>query len=81
MKLFADGTSHSQRRSLDRDILALAIPVFIAQGIVGLVGFAGRVFVSQLGPQAFNGINIAMMVFFLIVTIIAPTFRTLGGAV
>jgi putative MATE family efflux protein len=56
---------------LNRDILTLAMPVFIAQGLNSLACFVGQVIVSRLGPQAFNGINAGMLVFLPIVTILA----------
>ncbi len=70
MKLFTDDASRSELRSLDRVIFTLAMPVFIGQGITALSAFIGRVIVSKLGTEAFNGINIGMMVFLLIVTIV-----------
>ncbi len=71
MKLFRDASSRFERRTLNRDILTLAMPVFIAQGVNGLVAFVGRVIVSRLGPQAFNAINVGMLVFLLIVAVVA----------
>ncbi|MBI5897004.1 MAG: MATE family efflux transporter [Desulfobacterales bacterium] len=66
-----DASSRSERRALNRDILTLALPVFIAQGINSLACFVGQVMLSQLGPQAFNGINAGMLVFLPIVTLVA----------
>ncbi|MCP4751741.1 MAG: MATE family efflux transporter [Proteobacteria bacterium] len=71
MKLFRDGLSATETKELNRSIMALAMPVFIGQGINSMVGFVSRIIMSELGDKAFNSINIGMMVFFLIITVLA----------
>jgi putative MATE family efflux protein len=70
MKLFSDNIGPTEKRRLTRDILVLAMPVFIAGGINSFVGFITRIFMSELGVKAFNSINICMMVFFLIILVV-----------
>ena len=70
MKLFFSGIRQADKKRLDRDILFLAIPVFINQGINSMVALIGRIIMGKLGDQAYNSISIGMMVFTLVITII-----------
>lgn len=51
------------------DILRFVIPVFIGRSINAMIGFISRIIAGEMGDKAFNGINIGMMVFFIILTV------------
>jgi putative MATE family efflux protein len=70
MDLLVTEAIRLDKKTLDREIMFLAIPVFIAQGSNSAVVFIGRVIVSKLGAHAFNSVNIGMLVFMLIITVI-----------
>jgi len=57
--------------SLYSAIWKLAWPAFLGQGIRAVIMFMVRIIVSQLGDKAYNSVNIGMMVFFVIMTLIA----------
>jgi len=71
MALFRDGMRGEELHSLYGAIWALAWPAFFAQGLRSIVMFIIRVIVSQMGEKAYNGVNIGLMVFMLIITLIA----------
>jgi len=71
MDLFHDDLSGPELRGIYRKIWLLAWPVFLGQGLNSLVGFFARMIVADLGEAAYNGVNIGMMVFFVIITLIA----------
>jgi len=71
MKLFRETIEPDELVSLYRELWRLAWPVFVGQGLNSMVGFLSRIIVSRLGEDAFNAVNIGMMVFFVIITMIA----------
>jgi len=71
MAFFHDASGKGALKALNRNIWLLSLPIFLNQGVSALVGFVTRVIISELGEKAFNSVNIGMMVFFLIITIVA----------
>jgi putative MATE family efflux protein len=71
MSLLRDGTRGEELSLLYKAIWALAWPSFFAQGIRSLVLFIIRVIVSQMGEKAYNSVNIGLMVFMVVITVIA----------
>lgn len=71
MHLFRDGLRGPELYSLYRDIWRLAWPAFLGQGIRSIVMFITRIIVSNLGDKAYNSVNVGMMVFFVVITVIA----------
>jgi len=71
MDLFHDGVSGRERREIHREIWRLAWPAFLGQGINAVVMVIARVIVGQLGEEAYNGVNVGIMVFFVIITVVA----------
>jgi len=71
MALLRDGMRGEERALLYGAIWALAWPAFFAQGIRSLVMFVIRVVVSHMGEKAYNSVNIGLMVFMVILTVIA----------
>ncbi len=71
MALFSDGMRGKELYSLYGAIWALAWPAFFAQGVRSIVMLVIRVIVSQLGEKAYNSVNIGLMVFMVIITVIA----------
>ncbi len=71
MLLFQDDVPGQEIAWIYREFWRLAWPVLIGQGLNAMVSFASRVIISQLGEEAFNSVNIGMMVFFVIITVIA----------
>ena len=71
MKLFRDTLDGPELKDLYRSIWYLSWPVFVAQGLRSVVLFISRAIVGQLGDQSFNSVNIGLMVFMIIITIIA----------
>ena len=69
--LFRDPLSGPARRALYGSIWKLSWPVFLSEGIHSSVGMIGGVIVGQLGEKAYNSVNVGLMVFMLIVTVIA----------
>lgn len=56
--------------ALYKDIFNLAIPAFIGQGFSSVVWFTSVIIIGRLGEKAFNSVNIGMMIFYIIVTIV-----------
>ncbi len=56
---------------LYRTIWNLAWPAVFAQGVRSIVMFVIRVVVSEMGEKAYNSVNIGLMVFMVILTVIA----------
>jgi putative MATE family efflux protein len=71
MSLLRDGMRGPELASLYREMWRLAWPAFFGQGIRSIVMFLVRIIVGQLGDKAYNSINIGMMVFMVIMTVIA----------
>jgi putative MATE family efflux protein len=71
MSLFRDRSTGPERGSLYRDIWRLAWPAFLAQGVRSVVMLISRAIVAQLGETAFNAVNVGMMIFMVIITLIA----------
>jgi putative MATE family efflux protein len=71
MKLFADGTRGPELRELHKEIWRLAWPAFVGQGLQSVVMFVSRIIVGQLGEEAYNSVNVGLMVFFVIITVVA----------
>jgi len=71
MRIFHDPSTSEETADLYKNIWGLALPVFIGQGINSMVGFISRIIIGQMGEKAFNSVNIGMMVFFLIITVVA----------
>ncbi|MFO8056278.1 MAG: MATE family efflux transporter [bacterium] len=71
MKLFKDSLDGPELGKLYRSIWYLSWPVFVAQGLRSVVMFVSRAIVGQLGDQAFNSVNIGLMIFMVIITVIA----------
>lgn len=71
MLFFRDDLRGKELRKLYRDIFLLATPVFIGQGFNAMVGFISRIIIGKLGEKAFNSINVGMMIFFIIITVVA----------
>jgi putative MATE family efflux protein len=71
MRLFEDPLRGEERRALYREIWRLAWPAFVGQGLNSVVGGISRVIVGQLGEKSYNSVNVGMMVFFMIITVIA----------
>lgn len=71
MALLRDGMRGEERVLLYKAIWALAWPAFFAQGVRSIVMFIIRVFVSQMGEKAYNSVNIGLMIFMVILTVIA----------
>jgi putative MATE family efflux protein len=71
MRLLRDGMRGQELRLLYRAIWMLAWPAFFAQGIRSIVMFVMRVIVSNMGEKAYNSVNVGLMIFMVILTIIA----------
>ena len=71
MALFRDRMRGPELASLYQAIWRLAWPAFLGQGISSIVMFLVRIIVSNLGDKAYNSVNIGMMVFFVVMTVIA----------
>jgi len=71
MALLRDGLRGKELFALYAAIWALAWPAFFAQGVRSIVMFIIRVFVSQMGEKAYNSVNIGLMIFMVILTVIA----------
>ena len=71
MSLFRDNTSRYDLALLYRAIWHLAWPAVLAQGVRSIVMFVIRVVVSDMGEKAYNSVNIGLMVFMVILTVIA----------
>jgi len=71
MNLLDDPLSGPERRALYGSIWKLSWPVFMSEGIHSAVGMISGVIVGQLGEKAYNSVNVGLMVFMLIVTVIA----------
>ncbi|HUT53209.1 MAG TPA: MATE family efflux transporter [bacterium] len=71
MDLFHDGLAGPERRDIYQEIWRLAWPAFMGQGINAAVMVITRVIVGQLGEEAYNGVNVGIMVFFVIITVVA----------
>ena len=71
MSLLRDGASKYERSLIYRAIWNLAWPAVFAQGVRSIVMFVVRVVVSDMGEKAYNSVNIGLMVFMVILTIIA----------
>ncbi|MBN1613101.1 MAG: MATE family efflux transporter [Deltaproteobacteria bacterium] len=71
MDLFRDPMGGPELRALYGSIWKLSWPVFLSEGIHSVVSMINRVIVSQLGEKAFNSVNVGLMVFLLIITVIA----------
>jgi len=71
MILFRDGMRGRELVLLYGAIWALAWPAFFAQGVRSIVMFIIRVVVSEMGEKAYNSVNIGLMVFMVILTVIA----------
>jgi putative MATE family efflux protein len=71
MDLFRDGTKGPALQALYRAIWKLAWPVFLSETIAAAVTLVNRVVVSQLGEKAYNSVNVGLMVFLVIITVIA----------
>ena len=71
MDLFRDPLGGPELRALYGTIWKLSWPVFLSEGIHSVVSMINRVIVSQLGEKAYNSVNVGLMVFLLIITVIA----------
>jgi putative MATE family efflux protein len=71
MALLSDGMRGTELMLLYSAIWALAWPAFLAQGIRSLVMFVIRVIVSHMGEKAYNSVNVGLMIFMVILTVIA----------
>jgi putative MATE family efflux protein len=71
MSLFQDNMSRYDLAVLYRAIWHLAWPAVLAQGVRSIVMFVIRVVVSDMGEKAYNSVNIGLMVFMVILTVIA----------
>lgn len=71
MALFRDGTKGPALRTLYGDIWKLAWPVFLSETIAAAVTLINRIVVSMLGEKAYNSVNVGLMVFLVIITVIA----------
>jgi putative MATE family efflux protein len=71
MILFQDGTKGPALRVLYRAIWKLAWPVFLSETIAAAVTLINRIVVSRLGEKAYNSVNVGLMVFLVIITVIA----------
>lgn len=71
MFLLRDTTRGGELALLYRAIWFLAWPAFLAQGIRSIVMFIIRVVVSQMGEKAYNSVNVGLMIFMVILTVIA----------
>jgi len=70
MRLFKDRLSAPEVHSLYREILHLGWPVFVGQLLVAGIAFLCRMIVADLQDTAYNAINLAMMFFVVIVTVV-----------
>jgi putative MATE family efflux protein len=70
MRLFKDPVRAPEIRSLYGEILRLAWPVFVGNSYIAVIAFLCRVIVSDLQEQAYNAINIGLMFFVLITTVL-----------
>jgi putative MATE family efflux protein len=71
MSLFKDSTHGPELALLYRAIWHLAWPAALAQGVRSVVMLVIRVVVSDMGEKAYNSVNIGLMVFMVILTVIA----------
>ena len=71
MALFGSGAGGEELITIYKTIWALAWPAFFAQGIRAIVMFIIRVICSELGDKAYNSVNVGLMIFMVIITIIA----------
>ena len=71
MRLLRDGMRGKELVLLYWAIWGLAWPAFFAQGVRSIVMFVMRVIVSQMGEKAYNSVNVGLMVFMVILTVIA----------
>ena len=70
MLLFKDPLKGPEIRSLYREILRLGWPVFVGQLMVAGIAFLCRMVVADLQDTAYNAVNLAIMFFVVIVTVI-----------
>lgn len=70
MHLFRDSPKTPEIRSLYREILSLAWPVFVGHSYVAVIAFLCRVIVSGLQEKAYNAVNIGLMFFLLVATVL-----------
>lgn len=70
MRLFKDDLEGPERRSLYREILRLAWPVFVGHSYIAVIAFFCRVIVSELQEKAYNAVNIGLMFFVLVTTVL-----------
>ena len=71
MNLFRDGKKGPELRALYSSIWRLAWPVLLSESVYSVVTLINRVVVSQLGEKAYNSVNVGLMVFLVIITVIA----------
>lgn len=71
MALFSDSMRGEELVAVYKTIWALAWPAFFAQGIRAIVMFIIRVICSELGDKAYNSVNVGLMIFMVIITVIA----------
>lgn len=71
MSFFRDNMEKSELALLYRDIWRLAMPVMIGQAINAFIGFFQKIVLAELGDKAFNSVNVGMMLFFIIITVVA----------
>jgi|GEM_PF-3448864 len=70
MRLFKDGLKGAERLSLYKEIISLAWPVFVGHSYVAVIAFLCRVIVSGLQERAYNAVNIGLMFFLLVLTVL-----------
>jgi putative MATE family efflux protein len=70
MRLFSDPLTGPEVRSLYARIFRLAWPVFFGQLMVAGIAFLCRMIVADLQDQAYNGINLALMFFLVVFTVV-----------